>query len=69
MTFTLKRETIGRYTVSIEQEKYSNCFTVYIYVTYGDLAHIYRKSNLQIDLAGAKRTYRRYLKEVKENLA
>ena len=69
MTFTLKKETIDKYTVSIEQEKFSNCFTVYIYETYGDLAHIYRKSNLQIDLARAKRTYRRYLKEVREKLA
>lgn len=71
MTFTLKSETIGAYTVSIEQEKFSSCFTVYIYEKWGSdpCLHIYRESALQIDMAGAKRTYRRYLKEVKERLA
>ena len=71
MTFTLKSETVGRYTVSIEQEKFSNCFKVYIYEAWGSdpCLHTYRESNLQTDMTGAKRTYRRYLKEVRENLA
>ena len=66
MTFTLKSETIGRYTVSIKQEKAEKSYTVYITTPHGTID---RKSNPQPDMTRAMRTYKRYLKEVKENLA
>ena len=58
MTFTLKSETIDRYTVSIEQEKAEKSYTVYITTPHGTID---RKSNPQPDMARAMRTYRRYM--------
>lgn len=47
----------------MEQEKFSNYFTVYIFTPYGTT---YRKSNPQPDMARAKATYRRYRKEIQD---
>ena len=63
MTFTFKSETVNGYTVSMEQEKFSNYFTVYIFTPYGTT---YRKSNPQPDMTRAKATYRRYRKEIQD---
>ena len=65
MTFTHMSETINGYTVSIEQEKFSRCFTVYIYGTCDGDWYTYRKSNPQPDLKKARATYNRYRREVK----
>ena len=67
MTYTIKREKIGEYSISIYQAKYSNRFIVEVLRSYGDgsgLAHLEKEHDFA-SLKSAKFLYNKYIKYYK----
>ena len=64
MTIVHESQQKDDFIVEIRQEKTEDCYMVYILEEDGDLVYVKKKSARYRSLEAARRTYRRYIREV-----
>lgn len=64
MTIVHESQQKDDFIVEIRQEKTEDCYTVYILEEDGNLVYVKKKSAPIHSLEAARRTYKRYLREV-----